>query len=772
MKVFLKHIWRTFRSHPAQPIMIILTVALAVCVGTVALRFRDVFLEHNKDEERKQRARADIMITLSAESEERMLFSEDVAALLGDRAQVLGDYSLTAFYAEDGNTRPVALKAVSLEDADKYYDLDFFGYGEFTDKNLSEAVVISKKFSEQNGLYVGDRLSLSVLDINKEYIVQAVADDEVCFSDCDILIDISSATKLLAQRSKAIASLGDSFVPSNRIMIRLYDASQTNEIFEMLSGREEFSDDRVQNMRANLAKDIKLLVQNTLISLMAVLICILSAIVIFTSISLLSRQREMEYALFAVSGADRMHIGGLKMLEGMIYAVVGGGAGLIISPFALDSAASLFSWYKGGARIGVGGIIFGFAFAILLMGGCTMAEVIRADRTELALRLSTGGYRQSQKKKAVLPAVFCIIFVALAVCAVAVDVEKKYIFSVAAVIIGIMALYFVVPFIFRAIAGAFERALSGSRAGILLICAKNVKNNYSLQHIGRLLTVLITVLIAIGICGGVVSEQETMIRNALSADIVVSEMPHKLREEIKEQGIAEGIAEFEIHRSAEIAGKYSVLGISVSGDAHTCMSDELLPEVLPLKGQIVISKGLAYLCGVRVGDMLPLCIQGNEYKLEVSQIQNTNANIIFVNREDVSSSAGVVCIDIADGKSREDTINLLEAEGVMAWSMNIADMIELDTLNGFLALSRTVIFASLAVSLVGCINMYFEQKRQRFKEREILRLSGMEKARLSGMTALEMIFLSAVSLLLAAVSGAGICFIIDLGLRSFGCVLF
>lgn len=772
MRIFLRHIGRTIRKHPVRPVLLIITVALAVCTGVVALRFRDVFLARNESKEAAQRAQADIIITLSAQSQERMLFAEDVTAILGDSAQVLGDYSLTAFYGTEDNARPVAVKGVSLEAADEYYDFDFYGYGEFTDKNLLEAVVISKTFAEQNSLWVGDTLCLSLFDISREYTIQAVADDEVCFFDCDVLIDISSATKMLAQKSEAIASLGDSFAPSNRILIRLNDVSRTDEAFEILSEGYEFSDDLVQNMRANSSRDVTLLAQNTLISLMSILICFLSAIVIYTSMSLLSCQRETEYALFAVSGADRIQIGVLKLTESMIYAVIGGGCGLAMSPFALDYAASLFPWYGGGAQIGAGGIAFGFAFAVLLMGICTIAEIIRADKIELALRVSGEGYPKSKKKNAVLPAIFCMAFAAFTLSAVTVKADKKYIFAILAVISGITVLYLVIPHILKALSGVLERALSGSRAGALIICIKNVKNNYSLQHIGRLLTVLVTVLIAIGVCSGVVSEQEAVIKNALDADILVSEMPYPLRDELKEKGIADGIAEIRLYRSTEIAGKYSVFGIAASGDAVKCLSSDLLPEKLPGKGQVVISKGLSYLCGAGVGDVLPVSVRGNEYELEVSQIQNTNANVIFINMEDASSLTGIVCINLADGESREGVIGLLEANGVMAWSTDIAETVGIDTIDGFLSLSKVVFFVSLAVSLAGIANMYFEQMRQRRSERELLRLSGMDGLRLVCTSASETLFLSAISLIFGVIVGAGVCFIIDLGLRSFGCVLF
>ena len=122
--------------------------------------------------------------------------------------------------SDDGKSTPISVCAADLEAADRYFEFRFLDYGRFTVENLDSSAVISADFAEAYGCGVGDTVELTLLGETLSFRIEAVAKTEGLFSERDMLIGTGCATRILARQSAFIASLGDSFVPCNRILIK------------------------------------------------------------------------------------------------------------------------------------------------------------------------------------------------------------------------------------------------------------------------------------------------------------------------------------------------------------------------------------------------------------------------------------------------------------------------------------------------------------------------------------------------------------------------
>jgi len=777
MRVFLKHILRSIRKHPTQPLLIIVAVALSVCVGVTAFCFRDVFLDRENEVQSQKSAKGDILITLSKNSEERMLFYDDAKDIVRDRGKVLGEFAFVAFCGEKNDSSLVSVSACDLEAADEYFKFKYAEYGRFTTENFESSAIITQDFAKEQGIGVGDTVDLSLLNIDTSYTVQAVISDESPDIGADVIVAISGAVKLLAQRSPIIASLGDEFEPYSRIMVRVYNTSEIDGVYDELAQSVEFSDDYVNNTRRDNAKSIKLIVENVAVTLMAVVLTILAAIVIIAALSFLSSKRETEYAQFAAAGASPVHIASLKLCESVIYAVIGGGIGILLSRPAFNFVASLFDWFDGSVSVGWEGMLFGAVLASVLMPGCTLCEMARTKKKDLAGRMSFSSYPDTTShtvpRKAVV--VCSGILFSLVICLIFTDVRYKYIPAIAAVVCAVISAYLVMPSVIGAVASAIEKACAASRrqGKILTLAAKSVKNNSSLKRVGCLLTVMLSLILVIYTCSNTVKDQYTAFDNTVKGEIVSYGISDEKKAELKESNSVVGAADFYIHMTTTVNGEFSAMTVAVSGDVRECMKEDLLPDTIPTGDGITVSRGLAMLSGVEVGDTVELKIEGVSYSARVSEIHDAKANVIFADAKylDVPNTFGI--LKLAPEADQKEVISSLEADGVITVPFDkIEQDIGIGTAIGFVSMLDVCVLAALLISLAGCINMLAEQIKSRHRERELLTLCGMTKKDILLMNITELICLVVTSAVFALLIGGAMCLLVNAGVHSFGCVLF
>ena len=248
MKIFGKHIFRSIKSRPLQPIMIIIVIMLsvAVIIASVALPigiYRNERAIYETDE-----WTPDLTITLKATSSRRLLSLEEAVEAIGDRGRVIGDFELGGFLDtldEDGERVSLSISALSLVEADSFYELRYLDYGKITDKSLKTSAIISRPFAEDNNLDVGDNFTINILGNRFTFTVQAIALPTGIFRDKACLIDISSVRSALAERSPLIASLADDFEPYTRISVRLNDAESMDNIKSELESLDNFKDKQI-----------------------------------------------------------------------------------------------------------------------------------------------------------------------------------------------------------------------------------------------------------------------------------------------------------------------------------------------------------------------------------------------------------------------------------------------------------------------------------------------------------------------------------------------
>lgn len=775
MILFFKHIARTVKSSPYQPLLILVTLIMSVAVGVTAFRLSGVFMDRAVDKGTIDKELGDITVTASSDRDIGILFDTDAKEILGERAEVLGTFDLVALMPSDDGAKIVTASAVDLSDADKYFSFKYYEYGSFTSENIYDSVAISKRFADKIGLSVGDNFSISLLDERLTLTVQAIAENSGLLAERDVLIPMERVLRLLMGRSAFIASLGEDFKPYNKLMINCADGENVDSVARLLSEHDKMQGCIVE-LTSDTNDEIHFAVFHSItVSLLSFVLFMLALMLMLTSQSLLRKQRQLEYAQFSAVGASGAHLVLMQLLENLAYSFIGASIGILISPFALDYTIGAFGWEQYGRDIGISGIAFGYGISLAFAIAVTFISARKDGKIDLALKLSEAGYPSAPRlgiKPAVISGAICFLGIVISAF---IGVRYWKYTIIVSIISFVIFIYAVSPHLYGLIMRWAEGRIDGrsKNFGLLALSVKNVKNNFALRHMGRLLSVVFSLSLAVSVSAYVFSGQYELFDGMIVSEILVDQINAKTGLELKENGSAEGIVEME-YGNLMLNEELSVMAVYVSGDAEACLSDDLFPDDLPGKGEIAVSVGVAKLLGVGIGDELDVNVRGEIKTFTVSSFWNINPSAALIGESFTSPGDRVYAIKLSDGDDAalySETATFLEARGIGV--LENKDVIDImDTLGGFDALITAVIVMTVGLSSIGLINVITECIGSRRREREILIQSGLEPRRTVIIHILEIGIVLLLALVIGLMCGSAICLMLHYLVHSFGYTMF
>ncbi len=770
MRYFCKHLWRTVRAFPLQPLLILCTVILSVAVSVCAVRMEGMFLEHSESRSAEETRLGDILISLRGDSEVRMLFCEDAKEIAGEGAEVIGEYALTAYHAGETGGELLSASAVDLLQADAYFLFRYTEYGRFTTENLNRSVILSTTAAERLKLHVGDTLSLRLLDTEDVYTVQAIAEPTGLLAERDLLLPISAVLERLAEQAPAIAALEGKLVPYSRLMLRADDSSA---LFEKLSASEPFSKQLVSQTEINTQTDYILFWQMNIVRLLALLILILSGILISTCLGQLRVRRTGEIALFCSVGASRRHLWLLQLTENAMYALVGSLFGCLLARPLVHSLGALFAWRTVPLELLPKNIAFGVGFAFLLLLGFSLSPLFE-KRRELHILEETEPEEEQRRLSLPLTLLTVAALVLFTLLCFALPTSFSLWVGVLAVLLTVRLVYVLAPVLLRLLAGQFERLQTKRPRPSPFLAFRNIKNHPSVAQSARLFAVLFLLMLTLTVCRNMLGEQSFILQNTVQGDLVALSVPAEVEEALQQDPSIAGTMRFQLSMEAELTDDCAVIAVSARGDLDKCIHQALLPKTPPENGTVAVSAGIAGLLGVEVGDSMTIVMQGVPYSFTVAEVQPIQSPLVFL-PPSLADANSPLCIRFSPTATAEDTtrvLSFLEANGVM-----VTDTAELMgdfplTLAGFIAVLDRTMAAGLVISLVGIANLLAGQYRARKKERQLMRLCGAERRHIAAVCALELVVTILFSLLFAALGAAFLCTILDRVLAATGMTLF
>ncbi len=772
MRVFFKHLLRTLLRAPVQPLLILLTVVASTAIAVTAFRLPFMFSSHLYDVYGREAELGDLTVLLRGDSDTRMLFSEDAESTVGEDGTVLGEFRLTCFYEGADGVRTLDLSAVELTRADEFYQFHYLEYGEFTTQNLRSSAVISESLSEELGLSVGDTLTLRVLETEYTFLVQSVAANEGLLTETDLLVPITSLTHALSVRVPAIAALGDSFLPYTRLLIKANDPARVPELAERLATSPAFADMLVESTDAEVKIHSQELIQTVSLWIPALLLLILTALLVGTSLKLLQSDRSLEYGIFRACGATEGQLARLQIGESLVYALIGGVGGVLLSAPLLRVTSLAYYWQTEPMTTGVSGTVFGLLWAVVFMVGSTLIHLRTARRNEKRSGVRDGRETESTRHGAPLLATAVLILSVLSLPIV--PPPLRYLSCIAVLLALVWWSYLVVPTALRGVARIGTRLLSRGARPLpsLWLSLKNLGVSAPLSQVARLSVLLISLLSTILTCTMVLGRQSDQLEDFLVADTLVVNADETLEGLTTELEGITATLRFAYFPEVDLESGSVVLGLSLAGDANACVHADMLPAKAPHAGEIAISTGVASMEGVRVGDRLTVSVKGCRGEFAVSEIVNTNVNLVYFDAVTLGMKNDTMCV-LTDGThDREALLSLVEPYGAAVLHADDIFGGLSETMDGYLTLLDDAFLAALVVTLVGIVNLLCEQSRARRTEREVLHLCGSTPHGVLRVATSELTFVFLFAIVLSIPLAAVMCRLVDLGARSFGMALF
>lgn len=773
MRLFIRHILRSIRKSPLQPLFIVLSLAIAVTALSLsvrtALEIREVYAEKNGADNYV----CDLTVRPSAKSGIGLILDRDVREAIGERGSILGEFELSVTTDVEGEKRLDRLIAAPLTEADRFFGFRYSEYGEFTREELSSSIILSSEAARERGLSVGDALSVELLGYTLDFTVEAVALSEGGLASSLGYIDITAVAEELARRNPALASTSEELFLYSAVRIRLDEGEDAKGVADMLKSTPALADANIIIESENTGNlEAQSTVAAVITEISALIVTLLSTTVITTSLHLLNKRRRQETALFKLSGAEPGQLAALRYLEAAVYGFLGAAASLVLMLPTSALINTLFEWEEG-ITPGIPDILITLVLSPALMLLITLVDLKRTREVPVAelvgeTAASTVGEPPRRLRVAVTASLSALLILGFFI----IPPRLGYLIAAPAIAVFVLTAFDLSPIIIRGVTGLAAGLFSRQRRlpPRLYLAARSIRSSHPLLHIGRMLSIVFTVIISLTFCLTTTSRQLENVKEAFDADLVSYNVTGGGERRIRESGLAEAVYRFGIIERLTDREGAALICYAVDAEALENVNPALKPKAAPEVDCVAISHGAADMNSVDVGDILTVRHEAIEYSLRVTEIIDCSANIIFLHPDTARAEHELLCTRAKEGKAEELRALLREMEAMGSVTLEEKEVTSkltgyTDEYVGFIGYATA---AAVLVAIFGMINLFISEHISRRGELLAMYTAGMSRRDTLLQELLELLVLAVLALLVALPSAALICHAIDVASTSFG----
>lgn len=763
MRLFFKHLLRSVRGKPTQPLILILTISLCVVMITGTLTIKEGLIEERRLVEEAKVGSAELKITLTGNSDTRFMFTEDVKRVLGEKTEVTGYYDVL-MSSEEGD--PIFSVAVDFTEAHRILDFKFTEYSPVPETERAHAAFISREFAKNNSLGIGDEVVFRLFGKEKTYTVYGISPTGFLGSS-PVMVDISSIVRALASSSAFAAAIGEDFKPYSTLLVDLSDGAEVAKAFSLLKADEAFSDRNVEDVSHKGYSGSSDKILDVLISFVVALSCILSSVVCYACFAILSSERCEENYVFVAAGAKPSLLALMQYAEGILYWLCGSVVGVIICPPILELSR----------------VVIGFNYAVCHMKPANTAISCLIALASVVFTVTvfvfSSGKERKRNAKWAFPLVFVLALILSLACFTA-PLKLRIVFTAAATAAILVFIFLLSSRLLKILLKSVKRALDQRIAEgkdalkpSLSYALKNMLSVRQLHNVTGMLALLVGTVLAICYAINGLDGNAKTVERMINADYVVLNGTERCYEKIDSLDSVESVTRLYLSQTRyEDSADTNFLSVS----DKSALGEHIPVSKLPKGNEAVISYAEAKCHSLSVGDSFTVFHNDIELDLVVSEIVKTRYYFVLFNCENF----GIEYNMLVPNRNEEVSEEKFLEEVTVATTEEIASVAETDklfeqrkTLVKVYSGSGDVLLASVIIfSVIGIINSLLECYRSRREELRLYRTAGMTAADVRRMKLFE-ILLTVIYALLLGVFGFGfILLIMNEGLLSMGFDLF
>lgn len=722
MKLLLKHILGSIRKKPLQPIIIILTLSLAMATSIFAFTIADTMQAEVDASQMAKYGTAELAIGVGNTSDSRFLFADDVIDVLGDSAIAVGRYEIPFILEGTGSTTIAA--ATELARVGDLFNITFLEYGKVTEGSVGDVAFISADFAQTHQLAIGDILQVEAMGYTQSYRIEGIAKLPF-FAEYDVLVDISSLVRAFASNSLLFAAIGEDFKPCSKVYVDFSACEQfgdVSEVIETLKSDFRFADKNFEDLDSAEEKAVNLYVFEFVLKFAVALSSLLSAVVVFGCFYILANERTEENQALVYAGANPRLLSVMQYTEVLLYWIVGAPLGILGAIPLAKLIPCFVSMQYVSPEIHAVSIL---KSTVILLGVCLLTTAMFIAISRRARRTGAGYITISGKWIVYLLLIIAVLFALMCV----LPSDPRFVLMIVSMVAIVVFIFWVVPVAIKRIASTIEKRMknvSKPSSVALRYALKNIGSLKLLHNITRLCALIVTIILTVSLVIVCVYGQLKDQEHIFNADYVLLNASDKCYQKAQSCQSVQTVYRAYMTQTAT--------GPVISADDPSVYADWFNIDRQVTGNEAIVSSGVAHANDLQVGDTWELNLVGRDYEFVIVRIEKSACNYVAINCHDVGIPYNMLLVKGNDGVSNAELLGELSAATASELTpiVEISNMFErfINAVQNYMNSAKILLFVFVIFSLIGVIDISFESLRARREEFELYHLAGMERREL------------------------------------------
>lgn len=770
MKIIIKHILRNIWTKKGRSILIIIASIIATTTFTLNLIIPNEILLKVEETFRNVFGQVDIKVKLS----NKELSFNDIN--LGN--EKISYTTISQLDGTDENGNLIILYGANFQDGKRM---------KFISSNLynlkDNEAIISEKYTDKYN--VGDKISFYYNEKYYEITIAEVVDKKGLNA-----LETDEATTMVTNLETLQIINNNEKIDSSALYIDVNNDDNINTYLDYLKKNNNVGYEIEKILDQDTLKE-----ETAFVSGIMLIMFIMAIVMIFVVISSLNKiivsERMPVIGTFRSIGATKGKMNAILILENVIYGLIGGFIGSILSYIINSKVATLFistggtELSKQTSTISITSMLIGILFAVLLEILMTIGSIIKTNKKPIKdIIFDVQTTRYVYKKISVI---IGILFILITIIIVKVNIYNNIVLTTIAISLALIAIYNLVPIIIKLLSIFFTKIFKIIGLKTTRIACKNLSYNQMIISSAKTIVIAITLIICILNVSKVISNLFNSYKHTYSEVYDRSIMASNLSKDkehydkLLEKDYVEDISYlynyYEDNVTYNNGKNFSNNPLFVTEEESVIFDvKELNYKIKDLKNnEILIDEKYLEKNNININDTLKIKydLTGKELEFKVvgsinSVHYSTARNMIFINYnyylENITSIPDQMVIITKN-------IDLEEAKKVLKEELK-EPFIKIKTLDEYLFdqkknvdsiinLIYVIVGLAIALAFVGIINNQIIGFMQRKREIAILNSTCMSKSQIKKMLFEETILTNIFSCFIAVIASYFMTNIID-----------
>ncbi len=754
MRVMIGYMLKNLWEKKGRTFLLLLSVSLVAALffasSAIGTTFSDIFLNRV----RQQIGNADLVVRMDRDSPTRPLTVYPAGKVAGLEYVVPKMDNAATYRKSWKESVSLQVTGISLEDADK------MGLFRLKDRMPEAAfdgmkVILSGQFAKENGMALGDTISLQFRGTSMKFRVYGLCDNGL------FMREKSSDTASAVLPLETMSSLSGVKGTASSLWIKVREGLSVAEMKTALEKAypgyevvEPFDFAALESELGSLTMPFMM---------MTILVAFMSIFIIYSSFRVIAAERLPVIGTFRSIGATRRMTDSILLGESLLYGVIGGAIGLgfgliVLRLIAQGMTSSMLSdSFTVSIKYTPGQMIAAFLFALAICFGSSILPILKVSRLPVKdIILNT--MEKTRKKGGIRYVIGFLLIAAAVFLPGSVKGPASLVFSMAGMLGGMVATILLVPLATRLLVLGLEKVFSLFFGNIGALATKSLRENQNVLNNIVMLAIGISTLLLINTISGNVATEVGNVYSRFHFDIWAesARMDRAMEQQILTvDGVGESYGLYSTYGiPVGKSGKSIVELDGIDGNRYFDFYDYDLPDetkgVLPQLEEgrnIILTTTLAKSFNVGIGDSVSLELNGKEHGYRVVGLFDTlmnNGSLALVSERYFKLDTGMRNYSQFNVRATKDPLivaknieKLLERDS--PWVSTVKDMEEQNRKanDGMFVLLKSFSMLAMMIGLIGVVNNLLVGFMQRRRFFAMMRSVGMEKRQLRAMIFLE-----------------------------------